>query len=696
MATLLSRDDGTFESCQLRGHEQGLLDELVQPAVTVLSLQYRTVARWVKAFREGRDAVQDNLRTGRSRVEDNTVQLLASLLGADRRWTARELAAEVRVCHKTVLHILQDILGYRKITGLAQALLTTFLDESSLWTKPGLAHRNQPNLKRQSNEWKHPGSSRPKKVRPTQSAVKVMFIVAYDIDGVILHHAVPPRQTPNADYYCRIPSFFMIMQGVTPLALRRWQWEIPEHPPYSHDMNPCDYDLFTKVKEPLRGTRYNTRDELIRAIGRSIRNINKDGRADGVRCLPNIWQKRDILLHSYKFSDEQRRHLASGASRGNAGNSVFGGNVRQGSHGRPSLFHASVRRNRLFQRTICRPALRLRAAVHRQDVFSFRIAYARCGTKPDLHGQFYENTVVVQYDKDLLEVWDEAKRLRCEWFNDYEKTASKPPMVIADLDVIQLDFRGDNVDCWMEIQHGKGPWAPPVSGIVPLGSMLTLVVAINDYRGEFDMRVKSCAASDGGGHVIQLSDDQGCVLRPKMISRFLKARAADERATVITYAFFHAFKFPDALSVHIKCKVEICRHGCLDHCQLGSHHDAHYGPLERKDQPQPSPTSAPPRPAPESPVGPDLLIYDEGEDEDHAAGQFPVVITTAARPPNAQAQTQEHIHARPTHDHERKPVEDSDEREMLRRPFQARTTTELTEELQKFFTIFCFILFLKK
>jgi hypothetical protein len=42
----------------------------------------------------------------------------------------------------------------------------------------------------------------------------------------------------------------------------------------------------------------------------------------------------------------------------------------------------------------------------------------------------------------LLEVWDEAKRLRCEWFNDYEKTASKPPMVIADLDVIQLDFRG--------------------------------------------------------------------------------------------------------------------------------------------------------------------------------------------------------------------------------------------------------------
>lgn len=91
------------------------------------------------------------------------------------------------------------------------------------------------------------------------------------------------------------------------------------------------------------------------------------------------------------------------------------------------------------------------------------------------------------------------------------------------------------------------------------------------------MRVKSCIASDGAGHIIKLSDEFGCVLRPKMISRFLKARAPDERATVLTYAFFHAFKFPDALSVHIKCKVEICRHGCLDHCQV--HGNVH----ERKD-----------------------------------------------------------------------------------------------------------------
>lgn len=81
------------------------------------------------------------------------------------------------------------------------------------------------------------------------------------------------------------------------------------------------------------------------------------------------------------------------------------------------------------------------------------------------------------------------------------------------------------------------------------------------------MRVKSCRASDGVNSPIYLSDENGCVLRPKMLSKFMKLRNNDGRATVISYAYFHAFKFPDSMSVHLSCKVEICRYGCPDHCQ---------------------------------------------------------------------------------------------------------------------------------
>jgi hypothetical protein len=78
------------------------------------------------------------------------------------------------------------------------------------------------------------------------------------------------------------------------------------------------------------------------------------------------------------------------------------------------------------------------------------------------------------------------------------------------------------------------------------------------------MRVKSCSAEAENSRPILLSDEHGCVLRPKMISKFMKIAGADTRATVVTYAFFHAFKFPDSMSVHVKCKVS--KRSCIVDC----------------------------------------------------------------------------------------------------------------------------------
>ncbi|XP_022246325.1 uncharacterized protein LOC106463178 [Limulus polyphemus] len=224
----------------------------------------------------------------------------------------------------------------------------------------------------------------------------------------------------------------------------------------------------------------------------------------------------------------------------------------------------------------------------------FNIYYANCGTKPDLNGKFYENTIIIQYGTDIIEAWDEAKRLRCEWYDSYEKEAKKGLLKIAELEVVELDFQGDNVDCWMEIQEGKGPWSNQVSGIIPIGSPLTMVIAINDYEGQFDMRVKSCYAHDSIKPPVALTDEYGCVLRPKMLTPFRKVRDYNGRATVISYSHFNAFKFPDTVAVYIECSVEICRHGCPDSCQklpylpLPSHlkqatslPDEEYVPLEQ-------------------------------------------------------------------------------------------------------------------
>ena len=40
------------------------------------------------------------------------------------------------------------------------------------------------------------------------------------------------------------------------------------------------------------------------------------------------------------------------------------------------------------------------------------------------------------------------------------------------------------------------------------------------------MRVKACEASDGqGGHVLPLSDPEGCIIRPKLLGKFSKVCA---------------------------------------------------------------------------------------------------------------------------------------------------------------------------
>jgi len=61
-------------------------------------------------------------------------------------------------------------------------------------------------------------------------------------------------------------------------------------------------------------------------------------------------------------------------------------------------------------------------------------------------------------------------------------------------------------------------------------------------------------------------------------------RIDDGKATVLTYAYINAFKFPDMLNVHLRCTVEICRHGCPNHCSSQYQIPPHGGPKPSPSQ----------------------------------------------------------------------------------------------------------------
>ena len=48
------------------------------------------------------------------------------------------------------------------------------------------------------------------------------------------------------------------------------------HPPYSPDLAPCDFWLFLKLKEKLRGCRYKTIEEMKEAVTKVIDTLTKE------------------------------------------------------------------------------------------------------------------------------------------------------------------------------------------------------------------------------------------------------------------------------------------------------------------------------------------------------------------------------------------------------------------------------------
>lgn len=211
-------------------------------------------------------------------------------------------------------------------------------------------------------------------------------------------------------------------------------------------------------------------------------------------------------------------------------------------------------------------------------------------------GTYFENIIVIQYDPQVQEVWDQARKLRCTWHDQYEKSVTFRPFPVDMLDVVRADFAGDNVGCWMQIQVGKGPWASEVSGLVKIGQTMTMVLAIKDDDAKFDMLVRNCVAHDGKRAPIQLVDQRGCVARPKLMSRFTKIKNFGASASVLSYAHFQAFKFPDSMEVHFQCTIQICRYQCPDQCSDGNLADVHHltaGPESQYGPPQPPQSSLP-------------------------------------------------------------------------------------------------------
>ena len=220
------------------------------------------------------------------------------------RWVPRMLTPELK---ENRLEICRELLQRHADEG--DAFLDNIVTGDETW-----CHHYEPESKRQSMEWHRPGSPTQKKFKTQKSAGKVMCTVFWDSKGVILLDFLEPGTTVNSERYietltklkARIArvrpekkgNFCLQHDNARPHSslrttecLAKFGWTVLPHPPYSPDLAPSDYHLFSPLKAALRGRHFSDNDEIVREVKNWTASAGTDFYKQGMHALANRWRK---------------------------------------------------------------------------------------------------------------------------------------------------------------------------------------------------------------------------------------------------------------------------------------------------------------------------------------------------------------------------------------------------------------------
>lgn len=295
-------------------------DEYRGELVSIYNLEapsQTTIYRWYSEFRRGRASLSTVLSSGRPKtaVTPENVTAVQKIIQDDRHVTYEQIRAFIGIGMTAIQNILHNELGVRKLIsrwvphnlskeqkaarvewcrstlkrfngGTSKAVYNTVSGDES-WI-----YSYEPERKHQSAVWVFEGEVKPTKVVRSRSVSEKMFASFVSKKGHVATIPLQEHRTVTADWYTSICLPEMMAELRRGHATRRIilhhdntsshtarktkeflnqeNVELMSHPPYSPDLSPNDFFTFPKMKDLLRGQRFQDPEAAVQAYKSAI------------------------------------------------------------------------------------------------------------------------------------------------------------------------------------------------------------------------------------------------------------------------------------------------------------------------------------------------------------------------------------------------------------------------------------------
>jgi hypothetical protein len=127
-----------------------------------------------------------------------------------------------------------------------------------------------------------------------------MIIVFFDNCGIVHKEFVPPGQTVNHAFYKDVLERLRkrVQRVQTDIADNWAKKNIPilPHPPYSPDLAPCDFYLFSKLKLKLKGHNFRMMENIQKVVTDELHTLTEND----FRYCYDQWKKRNHCVTSQR------------------------------------------------------------------------------------------------------------------------------------------------------------------------------------------------------------------------------------------------------------------------------------------------------------------------------------------------------------------------------------------------------------